>query len=117
MIVVFLVLAPVHEVEEPSETSVVIRRDGRTDKVVTLKYQTVDGSASSVSGDYDEIRAGQVTFNIGEVQKTVIIHVLDDSVAEGPETFFLQVYEIIGTSALLFVKSCHSYMTLSNYKS
>ncbi|XP_053405379.1 adhesion G-protein coupled receptor V1-like [Mercenaria mercenaria] len=49
-----------------------------------------------MSGDYEPKIAGQVTFNTGEAQKEILIRVLDDSVAEGPETFYLQVYDIIG---------------------
>lgn len=72
-----------------------IRRDGPTDKTVTLKYQTVDGNATS-DLDYKAIVAGEVAFNFGEVLRAITVSVLDDSNPEGNETFYLQVYDIIG---------------------
>ena len=52
------------------------------------------GTATAGS-DYEAI-TGEITFNNGELLREVTLRVLDDSVAEGAETFFLQVYEIIG---------------------
>ena len=86
---------PKKSVEEPSEVRISIRKDGPTNNTVTLKYQTVDGTATAGS-DYEAIVAGEITFNNGELLKEVTVRVLDDSEAEGAETFFLQVYEIIG---------------------
>ena len=86
---------PKKSVEEPSEVRISIRKDGPTNNTVTLKYQTVDGTATAGS-DYEAIVSGEITFNNGELLKEVTVRVLDDSEAEGAETFFLQVYEIIG---------------------
>jgi hypothetical protein len=82
--------------EEPSQISVVILRDGPTDLPVSLKYQTIDGTASNLTGDYEPIVNGLVTFNSGEARKEVLVRALDDSVPEGRESFYVQVYDIIG---------------------
>ena len=74
---------------------ITIRRDGPTNTSVTLRYKTVDGTAIGGS-DYEAITAGEITFNKGELLREITLRVLDDSVDEGEETFFLQVYEIIG---------------------
>ena len=97
----YIVSEEVYEVEEPSLTSVVIIRDGPTDQPVTLKYQTVAGTASSISGDYEPIVNGLVTLESGEARKEVLVRVLDDSASEGKESFFLQVYDIIGRYFIL----------------
>lgn len=84
------------EVEEPSETSVIVRREGPTDHTVTLHYLTVDGTANGVEGDYTRVVDQTLTFAVGEQQKTINVRVLDDTTAEGPETFYLEVYRIDG---------------------
>ena len=90
-----MILEPAINVEEPSEIYINIRRDGPTNRTATLKYQTIDGTATSGS-DYEAIVSGEVTFNMGEVQRAINVRVLDDSEPEGAETFYLQVYELIG---------------------
>ena len=84
------------EVEEPSETVVQIQRDGPTDREVIAKYRTVDGTASGQFNDFDVIAADQVVFGMGEELKSVTVRINDDEVSEGRETFYLEVYEIIG---------------------
>ena len=92
--IVFLALE--YDVEEPSETAVIVRRQGPTDQSVTLHYVTVDGTANSEQGDYTRVVDQTLTFGIGQVEQTIYVRVLDDTTAEGPETFFLEVYKIDG---------------------
>ena len=89
-------LALEYDVEEPSETAVIVRRQGPTDQSVTLHYVTVDGTANSEQGDYTRVVDQTLTFGIGQVEQTIYVRVLDDTTAEGPETFFLEVYKIDG---------------------
>lgn len=96
MISLPLFLAQLFNVEEPSETEIRIYRDGPTDHVITLYYQTIDGTANSVQGDYTRVTAQSVTFGQGQQEIIIYVRVLDDTLAEGPETFYLEVYDIQG---------------------
>ncbi|HXJ71681.1 MAG TPA: Calx-beta domain-containing protein, partial [Candidatus Dormibacteraeota bacterium] len=74
-------------VEEVGSTiiSLPVYRSGALDQTVTVQYATHDGTA--VGGlDYVPV-SGTLTFNPGESFKTITINGLDDSIAEGTESF------------------------------
>jgi hypothetical protein len=56
---------------------------------VTVPYQTVDGTAAS-PGDYRAV-SGVVSFAPGQTSRPVRIAVVGDQVAEGLETFSVQL--------------------------
>ncbi|MBI3408200.1 MAG: right-handed parallel beta-helix repeat-containing protein [Planctomycetes bacterium] len=64
----------------------VIRR-GPLDSTLSVDFSTRDGTATP-GADY-EAAAGTLTFLPGENRKIISIHVLHDSLLEGPETFQL----------------------------
>jgi len=53
---------------------------------VTVQYATTDGSATVADGDY-QAASGTLTFNPGEVRKTLTVVVTSDTKAEPDETF------------------------------
>ncbi|MEZ4511922.1 MAG: Calx-beta domain-containing protein [Chloroflexota bacterium] len=63
---------------------------------LTVKYATVDGTATSGS-DYSAA-SGTVAFAVGESSKTITIHLLDDDDNENPETFQVQLSDVLGGS-------------------
>ena len=91
-----------------------IKRWGMLYKKVTVHYRTLDGSASSQTGDYQEIADTQMTFGEQEDTKTILVTVLDDDLPEGNETFSIQLYDAAGnaitpySSSLLEVIISHS---------
>ena len=56
---------------------------------VTVRYRTVDGTATAGS-DYTAA-SGTVTFAPGETRKTVNVRILDDTVEDSGETFFVEL--------------------------
>jgi len=61
------------------------------DQAVTMSYRTVNGTATSGSGDY-VARTGTLTFAPGETSKTITIEVKGDSKKEANETFYLDLF-------------------------
>ncbi len=57
---------------------------------VTVTYSTVAGTAQA-NVDYQTVSAGSVTFAAGETQKSIIIPLIEDGVAENDETFTVQL--------------------------
>jgi hypothetical protein len=57
-------------------------------QVVTVNFSTTDGTAMA-GLDYSAVSGGTVTFNPGETSKSAPVTILDDSLAEGNETFTL----------------------------
>ncbi len=55
-------------------------------QVVSVNYSTTDGTAKA-GQDYTAVSGGTVTFNPGETSKSAPVTILDDSLAEGNETF------------------------------
>ena len=60
---------------------------------VTLSYSTVINTANAggVTTDYTEVISQDITFNSGETIATISIPLLNDGIAEGVETFFVQL--------------------------
>ena len=61
------------------------------DQPVTMSYRTVNGTATSGSGDY-VAKTGTLTFAPGETTKTITIEVKGDSKREADETFYLDLF-------------------------
>ncbi|MEO8350950.1 MAG: Calx-beta domain-containing protein [Chthoniobacteraceae bacterium] len=57
---------------------------------VTVQYVTTDGTAMT-SEDYDAVPLTTLTFNPGQVTKTIDVKVRGDKAAEGNETFFVSL--------------------------
>lgn len=74
----------------------VITLDRATTEPLTVAYRTLDGTAAA-GADY-EARSGAVVFQPGEVAKTVEVRVLDDALAEGPETLRLEIVGVSGVA-------------------
>ncbi len=57
---------------------------------ITVQYSTADGVASADS-DFEPVSPTTLTFNPGELSKTVTVNVLGDGIFEPNETFFLDL--------------------------
>lgn len=89
-----LISESVYYVTEPSVLTVRIRREGDASKVETIKYQTIDGTA--VVGDYNKLTNQDAVFGIGITEVSFQVVINEDSIAEGNETFYVEVFQIIG---------------------
>ena len=67
-----------------------------------MSYRTVNGTATSGSGDYIA-KTGTLTFAPGETTKTITIEVKGDSRREANETFYLDLFG--NSSNSLFTKN------------
>ena len=89
----------------------------RSASTITVKYTTVDGSATAGS-DY-LARSGTLTFLPGETAKTVSIAIIDDSVGESAETFKLNLSDpvnaVIATSSATATISANSGVAQPSY--
>ncbi len=84
-------------VTENSTTAViVVTRTGSATGTVTVDYTTSDGTAQAGT-DYTAV-FGTLNFNDGETSKTVTIPILDDSLAEGEESFRIRLLNPSGVS-------------------
>ena len=63
----------------------VVRLDPASGSVVTVAYETADGSATA-GADYTEA-GGTLTLAVGATEATINVAILDDTTAEEPETF------------------------------
>jgi subtilisin family serine protease len=63
----------------------------------TVRFTTADGSATAASGDYQTV-VGTLTFQPGEMRKTVAVSVNGDRLAESDESFFLNLGDPTGAS-------------------
>ena len=78
----------VHDVEVGEgigSAMLTVALDRVSDNVVTVDYETSDGSATSPD-DYTPVD-GTLTFSVGETHKLVAVPLVDDEVAESDETF------------------------------
>jgi hypothetical protein len=80
-----------------------------TDKVVTVKYETVDGSATVADEDYEAVAPTLLTFNPGDLKKTITVNVKGDAKRETPELFTVKLTEAtnatLGTGTSLTLES------------
>ena len=71
--------------EDAGAAVVTINRIGSHDRVVTVDYETRDGTAQA-GADYSA-QSGTVTFAVGERTKTISIPILEDTPPEDDERF------------------------------
>ncbi len=81
-----------------------------SDKAVTVKYETVDGTATLADLDYEAISPTLLTFAPNETKKTITVNVTGDSKSEAAETFSVKFTEATnanlgGGVTSLFVES------------
>ena len=76
-------------------TVTVNRTDGVTDPV-TVKYRTINGTATAGS-DYTATE-GELTFAAGETQKTISLTVSGDTANEGDENFLVELFQPEGAA-------------------
>jgi CSLREA domain-containing protein len=89
--------APAYIVAENGAAAVVVvTRTGSTSGTVTVNFATADGSATAGT-DYTA-QSGTLTFNDGEVSKTLSIPIQEDGSAEGDENFRILLTNPTGLS-------------------
>ena len=71
--------------EGSGSASVQVLRMGGSTGTVTVNYATNNGTATSPA-DFTA-QSGTLTFTDGQVSKTIVVPLINDSVFEGPETF------------------------------
>jgi hypothetical protein len=74
-----------------------IRLSNPSTQRVTVNFATQNGSATVEDGDYADA-TGTVTFNPGEVEKTVSVQIIGDAKAEPDETFTLNLSEPVNAT-------------------
>lgn len=82
--------------KEPGIVQLKIKREGPGTERATIRYQTVDSSAVANSGDYVQIIARELVFEVGEMERTISVEILNDDIPEGNETFYVQIFDIQG---------------------
>lgn len=76
-----------------------VQRTGNVSGVTTVNWATVDDSATVAGGDYVP-GSGQVRFDPGDIEKTVVVAVNGDTVEEGNETFHVELSGALGGAVL-----------------
>ncbi|KAL8615956.1 hypothetical protein ACOMHN_034632 [Nucella lapillus] len=82
--------------EEPGVHMFTVKRSGNLSSSVSVTYRTLDGSATTLKGDYQQIFRETLNFAAQESTKTLTVKVLDDTVPEGNETFTLELFDATG---------------------
>ena len=78
-----------HTVNEGEQVTLTITRYGVTDVASSVKYTTLDGSATG-DVDYQKV-SGVIGFSIGETEKQITIRSYVDQEVDGYEDFFLRI--------------------------
>jgi hypothetical protein len=76
--------------------TVLANRLGNTSTPISVNYATRNGSA--VAGQDYATASGTVTFGSGETQKQIVIQILNDTLLENPENFFVDLSNPQGAS-------------------
>lgn len=84
--------------EEAGVAAVVVTRGGDRDDTVTVRWRTVEGSASDGSDFHGG--EGEIVFEPGEVNKTILIPIIDDTEPEFLESFQVQLLSVIGDAVI-----------------
>ena len=72
-----------------------VRLSAASEKEVSVRYETVDGSATA-SEDYVAIPPSTLTFAPGASESAIEVSILGDTVREGDEVFTIQLSDIVG---------------------
>lgn len=86
---VFLTVAATSVDESAGTVTLTVNRSGDASQAITVGYHTIDGTAKA-GLDYAN-SAGQLNFAIGDSSEDIVIPILTDSVAEGFESFTVQI--------------------------
>jgi hypothetical protein len=81
-----LAVSPVTVLENAGQANFNVTLTPASTQVVTVTFSTTDATAKA-GLDYSAVSAGTLTFNPGETSKSASVTILDDSLAEGNETF------------------------------
>jgi hypothetical protein len=84
--------------ETDEEVLLTVTRTGSVERTVSVNYATMAHTAMAGS-DFTTL-SGTLTFNEGEVTKTISIPILDDSENEGDEHFLVMLSDPAGKAAL-----------------
>jgi len=76
--------------EGAGESTFTVRLDALSSKIITVDYATSDGTAQAPD-DYLAIPTTTLTFQPGEITKTITVTVIADSLIEDDETFFVNL--------------------------
>ncbi len=85
--------------ETDGAVAIRILRTGGSDGQVTVDYSTIDATAVAAS-DYQS-QVGTLIFEAGQTQKTVLVPIVNDSLAEGTESFNFAIDNVTGGATLL----------------
>ncbi len=80
--------------ESGAELILMVRRSGAATGPATVRFQTADASATA-GADY-LATSGELTFAAGATNATVRVSLLDDALAEGPESFEVRLTQANG---------------------
>ncbi len=75
----------------------VVTRSGDSSQSITFAYETVDGSAEATA-DYAPLSLRTALLGPGVTERVITVPILDDSLPEPAETFFLQVSLPVGAN-------------------
>jgi len=79
--------------ESAGDVSVKVVRNGGSSGEATIHYKTEDGQGSNkaLAGyDYDETE-GDLIFKTGEVEKYIVVKIIDDEEFEKDEVFYIKL--------------------------
>ena len=83
-------------VNEGDDARFAVRLSESSDKLVTVAYETADGTA--VAGSDYTSTSGMLRFEAGETSKTIAVPTIEDATAEESETFTVQLSEPSGAT-------------------
>jgi Tol biopolymer transport system component len=84
--------------ESAGAANVVVSLTGPSATAVSIDYRTVDGTATA-GADY-VATSGTLTFAPGETEKTFSVPLIDDTIYEGDETFYISLADRTGAASL-----------------
>jgi hypothetical protein len=88
----------ISKMENAGSFVIEVTRSNGSNGTVTVQYATADGTAKALS-DYTAT-SGTLTFNPGEMSKTISVPIIDDTTPEGSETFTLAITNPTGGAVL-----------------
>ena len=77
--------------EQDRVAKFMIRLDAAATAPVTVNYTTVSSTATSTYNADFVCDSGTLTFNVGDIEKTVLVQLTDDAIEEGTEVFTMNL--------------------------
>ena len=84
---------PTVKVDEPGRVMLTVVRDSPTDDEVRVKYKTADNVALAIDHDYTAILETLIIFRAQETEYSFEIEVIDDTLPETDESFYVLLYD------------------------